>query len=189
LQRSRQVLFVVSLLAASWLAMMAVHELGHVTGAIATGGTVRRIVLHPLSISRTDVAPNPYPGVVVWSGPVVGCALPTAILAVMPRRRRVAWRMMQFFTGFCLIANGAYLALGAAHRIGDCGEMLRTGTPLAAIVVVGIAAIGSGLTLWHRLGSLREFVRQPRLVTWGMVRVSACVWMALAVVGWLCFPN
>jgi hypothetical protein len=36
-QRFQQILFAVSMLALSWLAMMAAHELGHVIGAIVTG--------------------------------------------------------------------------------------------------------------------------------------------------------
>jgi predicted Zn-dependent protease len=39
----------------SWLGMQAVHELGHVLGAWWTDGDVSRVVLHPLSISRTDL--------------------------------------------------------------------------------------------------------------------------------------
>ena len=66
MQRFHQLIFVASLLALSWFAMMAVHELGHVVGALVTGGVVERVVLHPLTISRTDVSPNPEPSIVVW---------------------------------------------------------------------------------------------------------------------------
>jgi hypothetical protein len=58
---------------------MAVHELGHVIGAVISGGVVERVVLHPLTISRTDVSPNPHPGIVVWLGPVIGCLFPLAL--------------------------------------------------------------------------------------------------------------
>src|SRR3989304_3279482 len=109
MQRLRQFLFAFSLAALSWWAMMAVHELGHVLGAIATGGAVERVVLHPLAISRTDVVPNPHPAIVVWLGPVVGCALPLAVSAMIPRRRTFARSVSRFFAGFCLIANGAYI--------------------------------------------------------------------------------
>ena len=69
-QHIEQIVFIASLLALSWLAMQAIHELGHVVGALATGGSITRVVLHPLQISRTDVLPNPQPGVVVWLGPI-----------------------------------------------------------------------------------------------------------------------
>ena len=64
------------MLVASWIGMQAVHELGHVLAASATGGTVQRVVLHPLTISRTDVSPNPSPLAVAWAGPLVGVILP-----------------------------------------------------------------------------------------------------------------
>ena len=69
MQRFRQLVFVVSLLALSWFAMMAFHEVGHVVGAVITGGTVERVVLHPLTISRTDVSPNPNPSNRCLAGP------------------------------------------------------------------------------------------------------------------------
>ena len=86
MQRFYQLVFIVSLLALSWFGMMAVHELGHVLGAVASGGSVTRVVLYPLAISRTDVSPNPYPGLVVWLGPLVGCLLPLTFFALVPRR-------------------------------------------------------------------------------------------------------
>jgi hypothetical protein len=73
MNRWRQFLFIVSVLALVWYGMMAVHELGHVLGAVVTNGSVERVVLHPLTISRTDVSPNPHPTAVVWLGPVIGC--------------------------------------------------------------------------------------------------------------------
>ena len=43
-------------MALSWFVMMAVHELGHVVGALATAGSIERVILSPLTISRTDVS-------------------------------------------------------------------------------------------------------------------------------------
>jgi hypothetical protein len=50
-----QVVLIASTVLASWLGMQAAHELGHVIGALATGGQVVQVVLNPLTISRTDV--------------------------------------------------------------------------------------------------------------------------------------
>jgi len=163
--RFHQLLFALSTVALSWYAMMAVHELGHVAGAMITGGSVERVVIHPLAISRTDVSPNPHSGIVVWLGPVVGCILPLMAFAVVPRRLTVARNVAQFFAGFCLIANGAYIAVGSVDLIGDCGEMFRTGTPRWAMAAFGAVTIPLGLYLWHRLGSLRHFVREPSSVS------------------------
>jgi hypothetical protein len=164
-QRARQFVFVAALLALSWLGMMAVHELGHVMGAVMTGGAVQRCVLHPLTISRTDVSPNPHPVAVVWLGPLVGAVLPLVALAAVPPRFAGTGTVIQFFAGFCLIANGAYLAVGWIDRVGDCSEMLRHGVPVWSLCAVGGVAMAGGLYLWHRLGSVRHFLDTPSLVT------------------------
>ena len=165
MQRFHQFLFAVSLLALSWYAMMAVHEFGHVAGAVFTGGTIERVVLHPLTISRTDVSPNPHPAIVVWLGPFIGCFLPLAVFGIVPRRFTVLRNVARFFVGFCLIANGAYISIGSFDRVGDCGEMLRTGTPLWAMLAFGAMTIPLGLYLWHSLGSLQYFIENPSAVT------------------------
>lgn len=164
MKRIHQFVFCLSLVGLSWLAMMAVHELGHVVGALVTGGAVERVVLHPLTISRTDVAPNPHPAVVVWMGPLVGSLLPLLLFATVPGRFTVSRKVAQFFAGFCLIANGAYIAVGGLVRIGDAAEMLRTGTPLAVMLTFGAVTILPGLHLWHRLGSPRQFIADPSVV-------------------------
>ena len=59
--RVRQAMLIGSFLPLCWLGMMIVHEAGHVAGAMLSGGTVIRVILHPLAISRTDVDPNHFP--------------------------------------------------------------------------------------------------------------------------------
>ena len=132
--------------------MQAVHELGHVAGAAITGGRVVRVVLHPLTISRTDVAPNPRPLVVVWAGPVVGVLAPLATWGVWRALRIPGVFVLRFFAGFCLVANGAYLAGGSLGGVGDCGEMLRHGTPMWMLWLFGAVTIPLGLWLWHGQG-------------------------------------
>lgn len=164
MQRFHQFVFLLSLLALCWFLMMAIHELGHVIGALVTGGTVRRVVLHPLTISRTDVIPNPSPSIVVWLGPLVGCILPATSWLLIPRSWALARSSAMFFAGFCLLANGAYIAIGSFEGIGDCREMLKHGSPLWSLIVFGLVTIGLGLTFWHRLGSVKTFLSQPDLV-------------------------
>ncbi len=165
MQRFQQLLFAVSLVALSWFAMMAVHELDHVIGAFVTGGSIRRVVLYPLTISRTDVSPNHHPAVVVWLGPIVGCFLPLAAAEVVPLHRVALRNIARFFAGFCLIANGAYISIGAFSRVGDCGEMLQAGTPLWALLAFGTVTVLLGMFIWHRLGSLGNFIDNPSIVT------------------------
>jgi hypothetical protein len=138
-------------LAAAWLGMQAVHELGHELSAWATGGSVERVVLNPLTISRTDVSPNPHPLVVAWGGPVIGVALP--LLLAVACRRSPAWirRLAAFFAGFCLLANGAYIGVGSFGGVGDAGDMLRNGSPPWTLLLFGIVSSAAGLWIWHYL--------------------------------------
>ena len=53
----KQAVLVITFLVFSWLAMQAVHELGHVLGALLTGGSPNKVYLHPLIISATAVFP------------------------------------------------------------------------------------------------------------------------------------
>ena len=88
----------------SWLGMMIVHEAGHATAAVLTGGKVQRIVLPIVGFSRTDVLPNPRPLAVVWAGPVLGELIPLA-LWLLARAARLTWAyLLRFFAGFCFVA-------------------------------------------------------------------------------------
>jgi hypothetical protein len=56
------------------------------------------------------------------------------------------------FAGFCLIANGAYIGIGAFDQLGDAGVMLRHGSPMWALLLFGAAMAPARLWLWHRQG-------------------------------------
>ncbi len=133
----------------SWWPMMAIHELGHMVAALATGGTITHFELPYWSFSRTDISPNPSPMITVWSGPLTGVLLPTivwlALALPLPRTRKP----LGFFAGFCLIANGAYISLGTLDRIGDAGDMLRLGTPTWLMWAFGFLCLIAGLACWH----------------------------------------
>lgn len=178
-----------AVLALNWYAMMAVHELGHVLGAWLSGGSVQRVVLHPLAISRTDVAPNPRPGVVAWMGPIIGCAATLLAYATAPQRRTVLRKLAGFFAGFCLIANGAYIAGGSLAGVGDAREMFRTGAPRWALLGFGAVTVPLGLVLWHRLGSLTHFLRDPALVTPRMTYAACAACVAAILAGYALSPQ
>lgn len=160
---------------------MAVHELGHVLGAYVTGGQVEIVVLYPLAISRTDVSPNPHPAIVVWLGPIIGCLLPLAVMLSVPKQLQVLRKIAEFFAGFCLIANGTYISFGTFNSIGDCGEMLRTGTPSWVMLVFGVVAISTGLTLWHRLGSFKDFQDNAHLVSPNYAYIAFCTAVSMSL--------
>jgi hypothetical protein len=140
--------------------MEAVHELGHVLGAWATGGQVQQVVLNPLTISRTDVSPNPHPLVVVWAGPIIGVVLPLAVAIVLSGAGRLLSRSLFFFAGFCLIANGLYIGVGSFEAIGDAGDMLRHGSPRWTLILFGAVSVSCGLWIWHCL-TRRPSPRSP----------------------------
>ena len=152
MKRFHQWLLIGSILPLSWLGMMAVHEFGHVLGAWYTGGTVRKVVLHPLTISRTDLSHNPEPLVVTWAGPVLGVLLPLAAFGAAAGLRLPGAYLLRFFAGFCLIANGGYIGGGSFDRLGDARDLQRHGAPLWQLWAFGLLTVVAGLLLWHRLG-------------------------------------
>jgi hypothetical protein len=185
--RWHQPILIAATLLGSWLAMQQVHELGHVLGALSTGGRVAKVVLHPLTISRTDVAHNPRPLLVVWAGPIIGIAIPQIAWAAAAAVKMPGAFVLRFFAGFCLIANGLYIGLGSFGRVGDCGEMLRHGSPVWLLWLFGIATVPLGFMLWNGqgpsfgLGSARGHV--DRRVVYGSLTVCLLVLGIALLVG------
>jgi hypothetical protein len=152
MRRFHQVLLIGSFLPLCWFGMMAVHELGHVGGVLATGATIAKVVLHPLTISRTDASVNPSPLSVVWAGTIVGVILPVG-LVILAKISKLGWAyLLRFFAGFCLIANGCYIGIGSFGGVGDAGDMLRHGSPMWCLWLFGLATVPLGLYLWNGLG-------------------------------------
>lgn len=135
-----------------WLGMQAVHELGHVVAAWVAGATVHRVVLHPLVISRTDFSRDRHPLLVIWGGPVLCVVLPLFLLGVARLRRSSLLMLSQFFAGFCLVANGAYIGMGSFGGVGDAGDLARHGCPQWAKILFGLICAPAGLWLWDGLG-------------------------------------
>jgi hypothetical protein len=147
-QSVHQAILVVSTVLDSWLGMQAGHELGHVLAAMLTGGEISTVVLHPLTISRTELISNPHPLVVVWSGPLVGVLLPLILWGLLAVTRSPAAFVARFFAGFCLIANGAYVGAGSFVGAGDCREMLQHGSPVWILRLFGAVTVPVGFWLW-----------------------------------------
>jgi hypothetical protein len=183
LKRLDSVLLIAVTLVASWLGMQAVHEAGHVLGAWTTGAQVERVVLHPLAISRTDVSHNCHPLFVTWMGPLLGVAAPVALWVLAEMTRMPGTFVPRFFTGFCLIANGGYLAFGSLQRIGDCGTLLRHGAPLWSLILFGAVAMPLGLLLWNGTGPDFGLGPQPRAIDRRLTIAVAVVAAALVILG------
>lgn len=181
--RLHQTLLIVATLLGSWLGMQAIHESGHILGAWVTGGRVDHVVLHPLTISRTELSENPKPHFVVWAGPLCGIAAPLAFWALATLLWPTGAFVLRFFAGFCLLANGLYIGAGSFDRVGDCGEMLRHGSSLWHLWLFGVATAPAGLWLWHGQGTHFGFGGAKGNVSRRVTYIVVAVCLALAIVG------
>jgi hypothetical protein len=184
-RQSRQILLVGSILWLSWLTMMLVHECGHVVGAVATGGKVRRVVWHPAVISRTDVRPNPQPLIEVSAGPVLGSVVPVGIaVAASLIRLRVAY-LIWVVAGLCLIANGAYVGIGAMRPIGDAEELVSHGMARWPMGAFGLPAVATGFWFWHRVGPRLGFGAGPAEISARHAYLTFALAVTMTAVGFV----
>jgi len=152
IKRFHQLLLIATFVPVCWVLLQAVHELGHVAAAYATGGTVSKVVLHPLAISRTDTSGSSQTALVLWGGPAMGVGLPLVLFWIW-KAASLGWDyLVQFFAGTCLVANGAYIAVGWYRGIGDAGDLVREGSPPWLLCLLGASAVVGGLGLWNGLG-------------------------------------
>jgi len=173
--------YLIPVAAASWLAMMAIHEFGHVLNAWSSGGRVDRVRLHPLAFSHTELSANPHPLVVAWGGLIWGSLIPLAVLVIPAiRRTGVGWHL-RFFAGFCLIANGAYAASGIIEPVGDALDIIGLGTPPWALALFGLSAMGCGLVLWHGLSRPSGPVQGEAAARHIRLKAVGLAWAILAV--------
>ena len=176
-------LLVVTTLIASWLGMQAVHELGHVIGASLTGGKVARVVLHPLSLSRTDLSANPSPLAVAWTGPALGVLLPLALWGGAASLKAPLLYLPRFFAGFCLVANGAYIGSGLLSAVGDSETMLRHGAATWRLALFASTSTPLGFWLWHGQGADFGLGGEGRAVNTTATAITTLVGAVLAVLG------
>lgn len=136
----------------AWLAMMAIHEVGHVLHAWLSGGVVESVSVPLWGFSYTRLASNPAPGFVASGAAIWGAALPLfAWGAARHTRYRYLVLTLQLFAGWCLIANGVYLATALHEPVGDVADLRRAGAPLLAVGLIGVVSCIAGFIMWHRL--------------------------------------
>ena len=160
----QQLTLILCFMSFCWLGMQAVHELGHVVAAWLTGGEVLAVVLVPWEISRTDIGTNPHPLMVVWAGPVVGVLVPLMLWGIAWLWRLPLLYLFRFFTGFCLVANGIYIAFGPSNTGMDTEVMLTLGSARWMLLLFGIPSIIGGLALWHKQGKHFGFAEAKGVV-------------------------
>jgi hypothetical protein len=152
MNRAWQTLLIVSTICFSWLAMIGLHELGHVLHATASGGRIARVVLEPTVHARTELAENPQPLFVAWGGGVWGTLLPLVAWAALRIARNQRVWLAAFFAGFCSIANGTYLGVGALFSAGDSADLLNRGAASWQLLLFGLPVTALGFYLWNGLG-------------------------------------
>ena len=177
MRRLPQFLLIAATVPLAWLLMQVVHECGHALFGWLTGGEVRQVVLHPLTISRTDLDANPHPLPVCWAGPVFGSIAPVLFWLIARVTKWSGEFWLRFFAGFCLIANGAYLAVGSFDGIGDAGDLLRHGSPIWMLWLFGAITISIGLRLWHGLGPMFGLGTQATPVHWTVALIIVGAWL------------
>jgi hypothetical protein len=178
-----QFVLIASTILASWLGMQAIHELGHVLGAHLTGGVVTQVVLNPLTISRTDVSPNPRPLIEVWAGPMVGSVVPLVAWAIAALVRMPGVYVLRFFAGFCLLANGLYIGFGSLTHVGDAGELLHHGASAWQLALFGIVVAPPGLWLWNGQGKHFGLGDAHVVVSPRVALATLVAFVALALIG------
>jgi hypothetical protein len=96
--------------------------------------------------------------------------------------------VLRFFAAFCLIANGLYIGAGSFQEIGDCGDMLRHGSPVWTLWAFGAATFPLGLFLWNGMGKDFGVGDSGRRISANAARLALIVVVAIAVFG-SCFRD
>ena len=150
--RAWRALLIAAALWGSWLLMMVFHELSHATFGWLSGARVTAMMLGPHIISQTILDPNPHPLLVAWGGPLLGSGLPLALWGLLAALRSKRAYLGRFLAAFCLVANGAYIGVGALTLAGDAGDMYLYDCPRWVMGLFGLVASATGFWLWHRQG-------------------------------------
>ena len=145
-----RVLSFTGLLAIAWCVMTVTHEFGHLLGGWWSGGTLKAADLWPWHLPHSLFDPNPQPLVTLWAGPMFGVFFPVSVAWIVSQDW--AW----FIAHFCILANGAYLALAwiSGDPFLDTTQLLQHGAhPLTIGAYCGLT-IGFGYP-WFRRSCLR----------------------------------
>jgi hypothetical protein len=120
--------------------MTFTHEMGHIIGGTCCGGTLVSADLVPWRLPYSIFAPDPFPLVTLWAGPIIGVVTPVAIAIIV--QRDWVW----FIANFCVLANGAYIATAyfSSDRYLDTPKLLEHGASPVTIAVYCVLTIGFG---------------------------------------------
>ena len=130
----------VVLLIISWCVMTFTHEMGHSIGGWCSGAILKDADLLPWHLPYSFFEPDPRPLVTLWSGPILGVAIPLSV-ALLVRTNRT-W----FIANFCTIANGTYLATAwiSNEPFLDTPKLLEHGASPMTVFLYCTVTIGFG---------------------------------------------
>lgn len=142
----KRLLKLLVLLVVSWCVMTTTHESGHLIGGWLGGGTLQDADLAPWRLPYSIFDPDPRPLLTLWSGPLLGAAVPLIVAWLVSR----PW--MWFIAHFCVLANGVYLAAAwwSGDRLLDTPQLIEHGAHPATIAVYCAITIGFGYLSFRR---------------------------------------
>ena len=143
----KRILTLVAMIGASWCVMTLTHEVGHILGGWCCGATLTDYDLLPWHLPYSFFEPDPLPLVTLWAGPILGVIVPMVIALAV--RRDWAW----FIAYFCLLANGAYIAVGwySGDAELDTSKLIRNGAHPFSILLYCFATIVFGYAGFRRV--------------------------------------
>ncbi|MHC5058384.1 MAG: hypothetical protein ACYTKD_27315 [Planctomycetota bacterium] len=142
------------MLAITYNAANALHEIGHVFGVSVGGGAASQITLNPFFWSRTYYSSNPSPMLAAWGGPIGGVVLGLAPAGILVLLGYQVPRLLAVLAVASLGVNGVYLTAEIAGNTGDgadLGESAARLLPKAVPVATGrsemLAYVGAGVVV------------------------------------------
>jgi len=141
-----KILYFAVVLITAWCVMLLAHEAGHLLGGYLSGATLREFELRPWKLPYSLHNPNPHPLITLWAGPVLGVVGPLLVLAIW------STAVTRLIAGFCLLANGVYLAVGGltGDRFLDTAQLLEAGASPLAIGLYCLITCGGGYLVFRR---------------------------------------
>jgi hypothetical protein len=89
--------------------------------------------------------------------------------------------MSRRFHQVLLIANGAYIGVGAFRPVGDAQELIAHGMPRWTLAAFGAIALVAGFWIWDRASPRLGFGDSPMQVNRRHAYVAACVAVVMTV--------
>ena len=124
------------------LVAVALHEFGHALAIGMTGGTIRRIVLHPFSVSSVtyDSLYGEYRIWHAWGGVGFSCLAGLMIVGTTLSLRLMRHLPFSMAGMITLAANGFYLTVGGLFPMmgGDPARLIQLGVPKTGIIILGL---------------------------------------------------